>query len=301
MGFTVGVDRRTILLGLAALAGCGRKTEPAQAPAPAAVAPKSTPPPVAAPRGSLAWAVNGDWRKADARRDPWRRPEQTLTFLGLKPAMTVVEMWPGAGWYSHILGPYLTAGQGRLYAANFVPAAGEVASAQVVEAYGKEMGGRKDLYGAVQLSRFGPEATPLAPAATVDMVLFMLTLNAMMAAGLAEKALRDAFAALKPGGVLGIEQHRAAPGGLQDPLAASGYVQEAYARKLAEEAGFRFVDSSEINANPKDTRDHPFGVFTLPPERRSAPAGTPPNPAFDHAKYDAIGESDRMTLKFVKP
>jgi predicted methyltransferase len=122
-----------------------------------------------------------------------------------------------------------------------------------------------------------------------------------MAAGLAEKAFRDALAALKPGGVLGIEEHRARAGGVQDPMAQSGYVQEAYVKQLAGEAGFAFAGSSEINANAKDARDHPFGVWTLPPERRSSPRGAPPNPGFDHRKYDAIGESDRMTLKFTKP
>ncbi len=101
--------------------------------------------------------------------------------------------------------------------------------------------------------------------------------------------------------MLGVEQHRAPVGGPQDPLAASGYVQEGYVRKLAEEAGFKFDKASEINANPKDTHDHPFGVATLPPERRASAPGAPADPDFDHAAYDAIGESDRMTLRFLKP
>ena len=307
MGLSSVIGRRSVVLGLAAVAGCGRQAEPPKKPPTAAAA--SPPPPAqpvaepAAPsiRGSLGWAVAGDWRKADARRDPWRHPEQTLAFLGLKPGMTVVELWPGAGWYSRILGPYLTASMGKLYAATFVPAAGEAASAQIVDAYAKEMADRKDLYGAVELSHFGPKTGPLAPAGSADLVLFMLTLNALMAAGLAEKAFRDAFAALKPGGILGVEQHRAAAGGPQDPLAVDGYVQEAYVRKLAEEAGFRFAAASEINANPKDDHTHPFGVATLPPERRSSAAGAPADPKFDHAPYDAVGESDRMTLRFVRP
>jgi predicted methyltransferase len=141
----------------------------------------------------------------------------------------------------------------------------------------------------------------VAPAGSADLVLFLRNLHNWMAAGLAEKAFRDALAALKPGGVLGIEEHRAKAGGLQDPMAASGYVQEAYVRQLARESGFQSAGASEINANPKDDRDHPFGVWTLPPERRSSPRGQPPNPAFDHSRYDAVGESDRMTLKFVKP
>ena len=100
---------------------------------------------------------------------------------------------------------------------------------------------------------------------------------------------------------MGVEEHRAAPGGVQDVLAADGYVQEDYVKQLAMEAGFRFDGASEINANPKDVRNYPFGVSTLPPTRQSAPAGKPDDPKFDHAKYDAIGESDRMTLRFVKP
>ena len=116
----------------------------------------------------------------------------------------------------------------------------------------------------------------------------------------AEKAFREALTALKPGGVLGVEEHRAKPGGVQDVMAATGYVQEVYVKQMAKEAGFQFVGSSEINANPRDDHDHPFGVWTLPPTRLSAPRGKPPNPRFDHGPYDAIGESDRMTLKFVK-
>jgi predicted methyltransferase len=141
----------------------------------------------------------------------------------------------------------------------------------------------------------------VAPAGAADMALFLRNLHNWMAAGLAEKAFHDAFAALKPGGVLGLEEHRAPSGGVQDVLASDGYVQQAYAVQLAREAGFTFDGASEINANPKDTHDHPFGVWTLPPVRRSSPRGQPADPDFDHAPYDAIGESDRMTLRFRKP
>ena len=122
-----------------------------------------------------------------------------------------------------------------------------------------------------------------------------------MSAGIAEKAFKDAYAALKPGGVLGVEENRGAPGGVQDVLATDGYVQDVYLKRLAQEAGFTLAAASEINANPKDTRNYPFGVWTLPPWRQSAPKGKPDDPKFDHAKYDAIGESDRMTLRFIKP
>jgi predicted methyltransferase len=133
------------------------------------------------------------------------------------------------------------------------------------------------------------------------MVLFMRNIHAWMAAGIAEKAFADAYAALRPGGVLGIEQHRLGPEEDQDPAAANGYVQEAFVKQLAAEAGFAFVAASEINANERDTKDHPFGVETLPPMGLTAPRGSPPNPTFDRSKYEAIGESDRMTLRFRKP
>jgi predicted methyltransferase len=170
-----------------------------------------------------------------------------------------------------------------------------------VDAYKRKLAARPDLFRCVTVTAFGPKSGPVAPAGSADLVLFLRNLHNWMAAGLAEKAFRDALAALKPGGVLGVEEHRAKSGGVQDVLAATGYVQEAYVKALAKEAGFAFVKSSEINANPKDDHEHPFGVWTLPPTRLSAPRGKPANPAFDHRPYDAIGESDRMTLKFVKP
>jgi predicted methyltransferase len=242
----------------------------------------------------------GRWRSAaDKARDRWRHPQQSLQFWGFDPRMTVVEFWPGAGWYTDLIAPCLTLGKGRLYAALLAP---DGPPAQLIDdAYRKKLAARPDLYGAVSLTAFGPTSGPVAPAGSADLVLFLRNVHNWMAAGLAEKAFRDALAALKPGGVLGVEEHRAAPGGGQDPMAGSGYVQTAYVRQLAKEAGFQFAASSEINANPKDTRDHPFGVWTLPPERRSSPRGSAPDPLFDHRKYDAIGESDRMTLKFVKP
>jgi predicted methyltransferase len=153
----------------------------------------------------------------------------------------------------------------------------------------------------VEITAFGATSGPVAPAGSADLVLFMRNLHNWMAAGIAEKAFRDAFLALRPGGVLGIEEHRAKPGEVPDVLAESGYVDQAYAIKLAQEAGFQLGAASEINANPADTRDHPFGVWTLPPVRRSSPRGQAPDPAFDHARYDAVGESDRMTLRLLKP
>jgi len=286
-----GASRRLVLAGAASLvlAGCGPKSRPAAPAAKAAAGPQT-----------LAEAAAGDWRSAaDRARDAWRHPVESLTWWGLKPGMTVVEFWPGAGWYTDILAPFLAATGGRLYAANLEPS--DPAAVQVIEAYKTRLAARPKLYGKVEVTAFGPTSGPVAPAGSADLVLFLRNLHNWMAAGIADKAFKAAFAALKPGGVLGIEEHRAEPGQVQDVLAADGYVQQAYAIELAKEAGFILGGTSEINANPKDTRDHPFGVWTLPPTRLSAPRGQPARPGFDHAKYDAIGESDRMTLKLVKP
>ena len=293
-----GASRRLFLLGGAcsALAACGPKTPEKKAPEPTA---KAKPPKKSA-ADSLAAAVAGDWRlPQDKARDAFRHPVETLTFFGLQPGMTVVEFWPGAGWYTDILAPYLAETKGKLYAANLEPT--DPTSTQFVEAYKAKLAARPKLYGDVAVTAFGPTSAEVAPAGSADMVLFMRNLHNWMAAGMADKAFKAAFAALKPGGVLGIEEHRAAPGGVQDVLAEDGYVQQAYAIQLAKEAGFVLAGASEINANPKDTRDHPFGVWTLPPTRLSAPRGEPAKEGFDHARYDAIGESDRMTLKLVKP
>ena len=277
------VSRRGVLLGATALSACSR-----------ANAPKPAPP------KTIEAAVAGPWRSpADRARDAWRHPAQSLAFWGLKPGATVVEFWPGVGWYSEILAPFLRATGGRLYAANLQP--GDPAAKAVTDAYRAKFAGHAQLYGQVLVTTFGRGSGPVAPAGSADLVLFLRNIHNWMAAGLAEKAFRDAFAALKPGGALGVEEHRADPAATPDVTAASGYVPQAYVVRLAQEAGFRLAAASEINANPKDTKDHPFGVWTLPPTRQSAPRGEPATPAFDHARYDVIGESDRMTLRFVKP
>ncbi|MBB5772421.1 putative methyltransferase [Brevundimonas vesicularis] len=296
-----GLSRRFLLSGAAALgltgvAACGRKDEAAKAPA-------APPTPAGPPEGSLEWAVQGSWRSAqDKARDAFRHPMETLRFFGLQPKMTVVEFWPGSGWYTEILAPYLAKGAGTYVAALFPegPTA-DPAQAVLNTAFRTRFSSDKKLYGEPQFSVFGAGSGPVIAAGTAEMCLFMRTLHGWMAAGIAEKAFADAFAALRPGGILGIEQHRLAPAQDQDPVAANGYVQEAFVRQLAAEAGFVFVEASEINANPEDTKDHPFGVDTLAPTRLTAPRGEPADPAFDRSKYDAIGESDRMTLKFRKP
>lgn len=293
------LSRRTMLLIAAsavALSACDRK-QPIPADDPAS--PAAPPGP---PEGSLEWAIKGSWRSPiDRARNDGRHPMETLRFFGLQPDMTVVDFWPGSGWYTEILAPYLAHGGGRYVAAGFVTGPGsDPAQAALMANYQRRFGGQK-LYGDIRFSAFGPMSGPVTDPGTSNLVLFMRTVHSWMAAGIVEKAFADAYSSLRPGGFLGIEQHRLSPEADQDPVAANGYVQEAFVRQLAAEAGFVFVAASDINANPEDTRDHPFGVETLPPQRLSAPQGAPPDPDFDHSKYDAIGESDRMTLKFRKP
>lgn len=293
--------RRAILAGACGLAlmgvsGCDRKKQ-------AEPVAEAAPVPDGPPEGSLEWAIAGSWRsEADKARDVWRHPDETLRFFGLQPKMSVVEFWPGTGWYSQILAPYLAKGGGTLNLIGF-PEGDNADPAQLAlnRAVRDVLEADRKLYGTVLFGEFGANTGPITPAGTADMVLFMRQVHAWMAAGVAEKAFADAFAALRPGGILGVEQHRLGPDQDQDPAAANGYVQEAFVRQLAEEAGFVFDAASEINANPADTKDHPFGVETLPPRRLTAPVGEMPDPDFDRKPYDAIGESDRMTLKFRKP
>ena len=276
------VTRRHATLALAAsLAACGRGA-PAARPA----------------HGALAWAIAGNWR-LEPERDPWRHPLETLTFWGLEGAMSVLEILPGRGWHTAILAPYLAANEGRLWAASFDPRSPSPPQRAVLADWDARFLGKSGLFG--EIERTALNAPPLAPAASIDLAILANNVHTLMAEGVAERVFADVLAALKPGGGFGVEQHRAASTGLQDPLAGAGYVQEAYVKALAQEAGFEFVAASAINANPRDTRDHPFGVWTLPPILRTSPLGEPDDPSFDAAPYRAIGESDRMTLRFRKP
>ncbi|MBS0331307.1 MAG: class I SAM-dependent methyltransferase [Proteobacteria bacterium] len=276
------LSRRGAVAGLMTLAACAPRAR------------------VADPPRTIEAAVAGSWRApSDRARDPYRHPVESLKFWGLKPGQTVAEFWPGAGWYTDIIAPFLAGAHGRYYAVGLQTEDAE--GRALAEAFRAKLAAAPRLYGKIEFTAFGPTSGAVAPASSADLVLFLRNIHNWMAAGIAEKAFRDAFAALKPGGVLGVEEHRADPAATPDVMASSGYVPQAYVVQLAREAGFRLDAASEINANPKDDRNHPFGVWTLPPVRRSSPAGQPPDPHFDRAKYDAIGESDRMTLRFVKP
>lgn len=244
-------------------------------------------------------ALEGDWRQAPDR-DEWRHPAETLEFFGVEPSDTVVEIWPGGGWYTAVLGPYLKAGGGKLIAASFDPASSDYAKAGI-EKYTAAFLAKPEIYGDIELTVASKDSDGFAPEGSADVVLTFRNVHNWMSNSYADKMFKDAYKALKPGGVLGVVEHRLPSAGEQDPTGSSGYVKEALVRQFAEEAGFEFAGSSEINANPADTADHPFGVWTLPPVGRSAPRGEEAAADFDAAKYAAIGESDRMTLKFVKP
>jgi len=247
-------------------------------------------------------AVTSPTRPAAASaRDIYRHPEASLRFWGLKPGATVIDVQPGSGWWTDIIAPYLAQTHGH-----YIAAGADLANPKISDgarrdraAFEAKYVGKPAVYGDVTVVGFGTVSAPLAPAGTVDLVLVSREAHNWVRNGFITKAFADIYAALKPGGVLAIEEHRAAPGA--DPAADTGYLPEAYVIDQARKAGFKLAARAEINANPRDTRDHPFGVWTLPPSRQSAPSGQPADPAFDHTKYDAIGESDRMTLKFVKP
>ncbi|MFM1976795.1 MAG: hypothetical protein RL145_1641 [Pseudomonadota bacterium] len=252
-------------------------------------------------RDALRRATKGEQR-IDAQRDRWRNPEATLQFFGVLPTDTVVEIWPGQGWYTSILGPYLKQGNGKLIVGHFDAAASDSQFVrQMVDGYRARFAADPAVYGNVNVVPFGPSSRPLAPPNSVDKVLTFRNIHNWMAQSWAEKAFSDFYTVLKPGGILGIEEHRGRTDEPQDPLARDGYVREDYVIQLAREAGFEFIGGAEINANPADTKDHPFGVWTLPPVSRTSPIGLIDDPGFDRSRYDQIGESDRMTLRFRKP
>ncbi len=228
-------------------------------------------------------AVAADHRSVgNVARDPARHPYETLSFFGIKPTDTVVELAPGGGWYTENLAPYLRE-QGQLYA---------VAGASTRF---KAKMDSLPVYGKVKITTFDAAKgqTEIAPAGTADAVLTFRNVHNWMDNGSVQAVFDAAFKALKSGGVLGVEEHRLPAARTQDPKGSTGYVHEATVIKFAETAGFKLAGKSEVNANPKDTADHPEGVWTLPPTYALKDK--------DRAKYQAIGESDRMTLKFVKP
>lgn len=262
----------TPFLFLAACSSAPKESKPATAPLPA----------------TLEEALNSPYRtEAHKSRDAARHPKETLEFFGLKPDMTVVEISPGGGWYAEILAPYLV-GNGQYIAA---------ATPVTVYAGGQKfldwLDAHPNIKEKVTVNDLLPGEKPVAEDNSADMVLTFRNVHNWMKAGKAQAAFESFFKALKPGGVLGVVEHRAGKNQKADASAKSGYMSEKQVIALAEKAGFKLESKSEINANPKDTKNYPKGVWTLPPSFAEGEK--------DRAKYEAIGESDRMTLKFIKP
>ena len=301
--------RRTLALLTVALAPClllACAGEPAAAVTDAAAtraadvasvsAARSTEDAQAAMRAGLRAAVAGDWRSAtDAARDTHRHPLETLALFGLQPQQTVIEITPGAGWYAQILAPYLHE-DGNYVAAVVDPAA-------VAEGPGRDYQQRtRDQlestfasapaqFDRANMLSYDPAAPMFGTPGSADVVLTFRNVHNWRKSGQAAGMFEAFYTVLKPGGVLGVVEHRAATDVAADD--GSGYVGQTQVVAMAESAGFILEEASEINANPRDTRDHPNGVWTLPPSNNIGDA--------DGAKYQAIGESDRMTLRFRKP
>lgn len=238
-------------------------------------------------------ALNGDHRsEANKARDQYRHPKETLEFFGLTPTMTVVEVSPGGGWYSEVLAPLL-APHGQLIAGHGT-VNGSAYGRRSLGGYLQKLGKNNDLYGSVIVDSMAPPETPLSVADnSVDMALVFRNVHSWLNAGSAEASLAEIARVLKPGGVLGIVQHRGAEGTPLDVSKRTAYVPESLVISMAAAAGLELDGSSEINANAKDTKDYPRGVWTLPPSYREGDN--------NRDKYTAIGESDRMTLRFKKP
>lgn len=240
-------------------------------------------------------AISGSQRSDQHKqRDKYRHPFETLKFFDVKDAMTVVEIWPGGeGWYTEILAPYLK-DKGKLYAAHFSPDSDSAYIQKSYQQFIDKIRQYPEIYGKVDVTVLQPpKAAQIAPDHSADRVLTFRNIHNWMRDDQAESVFAAMYKALKPGGILGVVEHRGDPGKPQDFKAASGYVTEDAVIALATKAGFQLLEKSEINANSKDSKDYPEGVWTLPPALRLKEK--------DQEKYLSIGESDRMTLKFVKP
>jgi predicted methyltransferase len=233
---------------------------------------------------ALAKAVASEHRTpALVERDKARHPQEVLEFAGIKPNMTVVEISPGGGYWTEILGPYLK-DKGTYYTA---------VSARAMENWNKKLADNKANWGDVKVTEFSKDKYDIAPAGSADLVITSRNVHNWMGAGFSEEAFAAFYKALKPGGTLSVEEHRAPADQPQDPKAANGYVREDHTIALAQKTGFKLLAKSEVLANPKDTKDWPKGVWTLPPTLQMGET--------DRAKYVAIGEADNFLLKFQKP
>jgi predicted methyltransferase len=235
----------------------------------------------------------GNQRSAEnSARDRYRHPKETLLFFGIRPEMKVLEVWPEPGWYTEVIAP-LVREHGKYYAAVIADDPQSKYVTQRLSDFQKKLADSPDVYGAVQVVTFPSNGGDVVPPGSLDMIVTFRNIHNWMAEDSAGPAFATMYKALKPGGVLGVVEHRGNSSGAQDPKAKSGYVNEDYAIRLIEGQGFKLVGESQVNANPKDTKDYEQGVWTLPPTYRLGDK--------DRDMYTQIGESDRFTLKFVKP
>jgi predicted methyltransferase len=240
---------------------------------------------------ALAAAIANPARTAAfVARDAARHPADELTFMGIKPSMTVVELWPGGGYWTEILGAYL-APQGHYYLA--IESSGDAEEDASTAKLRSRIAAQGDRFGKINETVLGPKQFDIAPPGSADLVLTFRNLHNWMDGGYADQVLAACFKALKPGGILGIEEHRGRNDKPQDPKAKDGYVRQDYTIALMKKAGFKVLGSSEINANPKDTKDWVDGVWTLPPTLSQKDK--------DREKYLAIGEADNFVMTFQKP
>ncbi|HET6554845.1 MAG TPA: methyltransferase [Dyella sp.] len=285
-----------VILGLAAvlLASCSGHSAPANA------APQDQPggqlvPPTTASdftASQLDQVLAGSWRSPEHKaRDVYRHPKATLQFFGIRPDLTVVEITPGGGWYTEILAPLLH--DNGHYIAAIAKPSGEGEASQDKSGLKAKFVADAAHYGKAQVLEFDPKAPAFGAPGSADLVLTFRNVHNWVEADTAPQMFKAFFAALRPGGVLGVVDHRAPDNASLESVKDSGYLPTSYVTKLATDAGFKLEDQSEINANPKDTKDYPKGVWTLPPTLTLGEQ--------DRQKYLAIGESDRMTLRFVKP
>jgi predicted methyltransferase len=287
------LQRVLILTVLLALAACQPQSAPSAAAPPTAKPPVVDQPAVPPPPKSaqqlgadtLATVLAGSWRSPENKaRDQYRHPSETLTFFGVAPGQTVIEITPGGGWYTEILAPFLK-GNGKLIVALSESPKGN-------DKFRAKLTDNAANFGDVELREFAPKSPSLGPDNSADVVVTFRNVHNFVMSDSAAPMFQAFFKVLKPGGVLGVTDHRANNADLEKTK-KNGYIPEDYVIKLATDAGFRLAGKSDVNNNPKDTKDYPEGVWTLPPTLTLKDK--------DREKYLAIGESDRMTLKFVKP
>ena len=243
---------------------------------------------------TLETLIDGHHRSEDNKlRNGPRHPVETLEFFGLEKDMTVIEILPASGWYTEIIAPYVAA-EGKFYAAHFSPNSALSYAARSLEGFEDKVASSPEIYGKITVRHIDPpHEVVIAPPESADLAMTFRNVHNWIMVGQELDYFKTFYAALKPGGILGVVEHRALPGSSMEVMETSGYVTEAYVKEIAAQAGFEFVASSEINANPKDRTEYPGGVWSLPPSYRLGDE--------NRDEYTAIGESDRMTLKFRKP